>query len=119
MWIVRSIFICKCRENSNNIPDTIFPEEVTLRLQKMKIHTSAGPDGIQVSHLRTCDRVCLAKSFNCFLLAGHIPQQLEDCRTTIIPKTDDPLPDAEDLPANHHRFMCIPALQQNCNEAAR
>ncbi|KRZ82176.1 Retrovirus-related Pol polyprotein from type-1 retrotransposable element [Trichinella sp. T8] len=26
----------------------------------------------------------------------HIPQQLKDCRTTLIPKTDDPRPDAED-----------------------
>ncbi|KRZ97758.1 Retrovirus-related Pol polyprotein from type-1 retrotransposable element [Trichinella sp. T8] len=40
--------------------------------------------------------VCLAKAFNLFLLARHIPQQLKDCRTTLIPKTDDPRPDAED-----------------------
>ncbi|KRX69806.1 hypothetical protein T06_1959 [Trichinella sp. T6] len=40
--------------------------------------------------------VCLAKAFNLFLLARHIHQQLKDCRTTLIPKTDDPRPDAED-----------------------
>ncbi|KAL1241409.1 Retrovirus-related Pol polyprotein from type-1 retrotransposable element [Trichinella spiralis] len=89
-------FTSKCPQNSKNILDPIFPEEVTLHLQKMKIHTSAGPDGIKVSHLRSCDPVCLAKAFNLFLLARHIPQQLKDCRTTLIPKTDDPRPDAED-----------------------
>ncbi|KRY45082.1 Retrovirus-related Pol polyprotein from type-1 retrotransposable element [Trichinella britovi] len=60
------------------------------------VRRTAGPDGIQESHLRTCDPVCLAKAFNLFLLARHIPQQLKDCRTTLIPKTDDPRPDAED-----------------------
>ncbi|KRZ81727.1 hypothetical protein T08_5351, partial [Trichinella sp. T8] len=48
-------FTFKCPQNSKNIPDPIFPEEVTLHLQKMKLHTSAGPDGIKVSHLRSCD----------------------------------------------------------------
>ncbi|KRY44607.1 Retrovirus-related Pol polyprotein from type-1 retrotransposable element [Trichinella britovi] len=89
-------FTSKCPQNSKNILDPIFPEEVTLHVQKMKIHTSAGPDGIKVSHLRSCDPVCLAKAFNIFLLARHIPQQLKDCRTTLIPKSDDPRPDAED-----------------------
>ncbi|KRZ81815.1 Retrovirus-related Pol polyprotein from type-1 retrotransposable element, partial [Trichinella sp. T8] len=69
-------FTSKCPQNSKNIVDPIFPEEV--------------------SHLRSCDSVCLAKAFNLFLLARHIPQQLKDCRTTLIPKTDDPRPDAED-----------------------
>ncbi|KRZ48150.1 Retrovirus-related Pol polyprotein from type-2 retrotransposable element R2DM [Trichinella nativa] len=90
-------FTSKCPLNSKNILYPILPEEVTLHLQKMKIHTSAGPDGIKVSHLRSCDPVCLAKAFNLFLLARHIPQQLKDCRTTLIPKTDDPRPDAEDF----------------------
>ncbi|KRX12854.1 Retrovirus-related Pol polyprotein from type-2 retrotransposable element R2DM [Trichinella nelsoni] len=89
-------FTSKCPPNSKNILDPISPEEVTLHLQKMKLHTSAGPDGIQVSHLRSCDPVCLAKAFNLFLLARHMPQQLKDCRTTLIPKTDDPRPDVED-----------------------
>ncbi|KRX71276.1 Retrovirus-related Pol polyprotein from type-2 retrotransposable element R2DM [Trichinella sp. T6] len=89
-------FTPKCPQYSKNILDPIFPEEVTLHLQKMKIHTSAGPDGIKVSHLRSCDPLCLAKAFNLFLLARHIPQQFKDCRTTLIPKTDDPRPDAED-----------------------
>ncbi|XP_003373150.1 retrovirus-related protein [Trichinella spiralis] len=62
----------------------------------MKVKTSAGPDGIQVSHLRTCDPVCLTKASNLFLLTRCIPQQLKDCRTTLIPKTDSPHPDAED-----------------------
>ncbi|KAL1236471.1 Retrovirus-related Pol polyprotein from type-2 retrotransposable element R2DM [Trichinella spiralis] len=41
----------------------------------MSAKTSAGLDGVQVSHLRKCD---------------------PDCRTTLIPKTDNPRPDAED-----------------------
>ncbi|KRX55494.1 hypothetical protein T06_1171 [Trichinella sp. T6] len=32
----------------------------------------------------------------CFLLARDIPPQLKNCRTTYIPKTDNPRPDAED-----------------------
>ncbi|KAL1236441.1 Transcriptional repressor MprA [Trichinella spiralis] len=32
-------FTSKCPRNSKNILDTVFPDEVTLRLQKMKIHT--------------------------------------------------------------------------------
>ncbi|KRX33447.1 Retrovirus-related Pol polyprotein from type-2 retrotransposable element R2DM, partial [Trichinella murrelli] len=68
-------FTSKCPQYSKNILDPIFPEEVTLHLQKIKIHTLEGPDGIKVSHLRSCD---------------------PDCRTTLIPKTDDPHPDAED-----------------------
>ncbi|KRY45429.1 Retrovirus-related Pol polyprotein from type-1 retrotransposable element, partial [Trichinella britovi] len=80
-------FTSKCPQYSKNILDPIFPEEVTLHLQKMKIHTSAGPDGIKVRP---------AKAFNLFLLTRHIPQQLKDCRTTLVPKTDDPRPDAED-----------------------
>ncbi|KRY07924.1 Retrovirus-related Pol polyprotein from type-2 retrotransposable element R2DM [Trichinella patagoniensis] len=89
-------FTYKHPANSKNILSRIFPEEVTLHLQKMKVKTSAGPDGIQESHLRTCDPVCLAKAFNLFLLARYITQQLKDCRTTLMPKTDNPHPDAED-----------------------
>ncbi|KRY27710.1 Retrovirus-related Pol polyprotein from type-2 retrotransposable element R2DM [Trichinella spiralis] len=62
----------------------------------MSAKTSAGLDGVQVSHLRQCDPVCLSKAFNCLLLARYIPPQLKDCRTTLIPKTDNPRPDAED-----------------------
>ncbi|KRX26647.1 PiggyBac transposable element-derived protein 4 [Trichinella nelsoni] len=40
--------------------------------------------------------MCLTKSFNLFVLARYIPQQLKDCRTTLISKTDNPHPDAED-----------------------
>ncbi|KRZ82814.1 Retrovirus-related Pol polyprotein from type-1 retrotransposable element [Trichinella sp. T8] len=85
-------FLCEPKEYSG--PN--FPGGGYAAPPKMKIHTSAGPDGIKVSHLRSCDSVCLAKAFNLFLLARHIPQQLKDCRTTLIPKTDDPRPDAED-----------------------
>ncbi|KRZ48319.1 Retrovirus-related Pol polyprotein from type-1 retrotransposable element [Trichinella nativa] len=35
-------------------------------------------------------------AFNCFLLARYIPPQLKNCRTTLIPKTNNPRPDAED-----------------------
>ncbi|KRZ81987.1 Retrovirus-related Pol polyprotein from type-1 retrotransposable element [Trichinella sp. T8] len=62
----------------------------------MSAKTSAGLDGVQVLHIRKCDPVCLAKAFNCFLLARYIPPQLKDCRTTLIPKTSNPRPDAED-----------------------
>ncbi|KAL1241412.1 Retrovirus-related Pol polyprotein from type-2 retrotransposable element R2DM [Trichinella spiralis] len=62
----------------------------------MKVKTSAGAELMQVSHLRTCDPVCLTKASNLFLLTRCIPQQLKDCRTTLIPKTDSPHPDAED-----------------------
>ncbi|KRY65157.1 hypothetical protein T4A_69 [Trichinella pseudospiralis] len=62
----------------------------------MSAKPSSGLDGVQVSHPRSCDPVCPAKAFKCFLLARHIPQPLKDCRTTLIPKTDDPRPDAED-----------------------
>ncbi|KRZ48546.1 Retrovirus-related Pol polyprotein from type-1 retrotransposable element [Trichinella nativa] len=89
-------FTYKHPANSKNILSPIFPEEVTLHLQKMKVKTSAGPDGIQESHLRTCDPVCLAKAFNLFLLARYITQHLKDCRTTLMPKTDNSHPDAED-----------------------
>ncbi|KRZ78133.1 Retrovirus-related Pol polyprotein from type-2 retrotransposable element R2DM [Trichinella papuae] len=82
--------------NSSNILSPISADEVTLHLKLMSARTSAGLDGVQVSHIRQCDPVCLAKAFNCFLLARHIPQHLKDCRTTLIPKTDDPRPDAED-----------------------
>ncbi|KRZ09487.1 Retrovirus-related Pol polyprotein from type-1 retrotransposable element [Trichinella zimbabwensis] len=86
----------KCPPNSSNILSPISADEVTLHLKLMSARTSAGLDGVQVSHIRQCDPVCLAKAFNCFLLARHIPQHLKDCRTTLIPKTDDPRPDAED-----------------------
>ncbi|KRZ08461.1 Retrovirus-related Pol polyprotein from type-1 retrotransposable element [Trichinella zimbabwensis] len=82
--------------NSSNILSPISADEVTLHLKLMSARTSAGLDGVQVSHIRQCDPVCLAKAFNCFLLARHIPQHLKDCRTTLIIKTDDPRPDAED-----------------------
>ncbi|KRZ92308.1 Retrovirus-related Pol polyprotein from type-1 retrotransposable element [Trichinella sp. T8] len=62
----------------------------------MSAKTSAGLDGVQVLHIRKCDPVCLAKAFNCFLLARYIPPQLKDCRTTLIPKTSNPRPGAED-----------------------
>ncbi|KRX53054.1 hypothetical protein T09_15480 [Trichinella sp. T9] len=71
-------------------------DEVTLHLKLMSAKTSAGLDGVQVLHIRKCDLVCLAKAFNCFLLARYIPPQLKDCRTTLIPKTNNPRPDAED-----------------------
>ncbi|KRY27688.1 hypothetical protein T01_16265 [Trichinella spiralis] len=95
-------FTSKYPRNSKNILDTVFPDEVTLRLQKMKVHTSAGPDGIQVSHLRTCDLVCLAKPFNFSSRKAHSP--------TTQGLSDDPRPDAENLPANHHLLLPIPAL---------
>ncbi|KRY27711.1 Retrovirus-related Pol polyprotein from type-2 retrotransposable element R2DM [Trichinella spiralis] len=91
-----SAFTYKHPANSKNILSPIFLEEVTLHLQKMKVKTSAGADLMQVSHLRTCDPVCLTKASNLFLLTRCIPQQLKDCRTTLIPKTDSPHPDAED-----------------------
>ncbi|KRZ48391.1 Retrovirus-related Pol polyprotein from type-1 retrotransposable element [Trichinella nativa] len=82
--------------NSECILSPISADEVTLHLKLMSAETSAGLDGVQVSHLRQCDPMCLAKAFNCFLLARYIPPQLKDCRTTLIPKTDNPRPDADD-----------------------
>ncbi|KRZ31742.1 hypothetical protein T4B_3915 [Trichinella pseudospiralis] len=65
-------------------PPPINADEVTLHLKLMSAKPSSGLDGVQVSHLRNCDPVCLAKAFNCFLLARHIPQKLKDCRTTLV-----------------------------------
>ncbi|KRY44257.1 Retrovirus-related Pol polyprotein from type-1 retrotransposable element [Trichinella britovi] len=83
-------------ETPNVLRPTLSRNEVTLHLKLMSAKTSAGFDGVQVLHIRKCDPVCLAKAFNCFLLARYIPPQLKDCRTTLIPKTDNPRPDAED-----------------------
>ncbi|KRZ65617.1 Retrovirus-related Pol polyprotein from type-1 retrotransposable element [Trichinella papuae] len=88
-------FTAKCPPNSRNILSPVFSEEVTLHLKQMSAKTSAGLDGFQMSHIRNCDPVCLAKAFNCFL-ARRIPLRLKDCQTTLIPKTHNPLPDAED-----------------------
>ncbi|KRX69127.1 hypothetical protein T06_3943 [Trichinella sp. T6] len=63
----------------------------TLHLKLMSTKTS-----VQVSRLRKCDPVFLEKALYCFLLARDIPPQLKNCRTTYIPKTDNPRPDAED-----------------------
>ncbi|KRX51493.1 Retrovirus-related Pol polyprotein from type-1 retrotransposable element [Trichinella sp. T9] len=89
-------FKSKRPPNTECILSPISAEEVTLHLKLMSAKTSAGLDGVQVSHLRQCDPVCLAKAFNCLLLARYIPPQLKDCRTTLIPKTGNPRPDAED-----------------------
>ncbi|KRZ81977.1 Retrovirus-related Pol polyprotein from type-1 retrotransposable element [Trichinella sp. T8] len=88
-------FKSKRPPNTECILFPISADEVTLHLKLMSAKTSAGLDGVQVSHLRQCDPVCLAKAFNCFLLARYIPPQLKDCRTTLIPKTDNPRPDTE------------------------
>ncbi|KRX64009.1 Retrovirus-related Pol polyprotein from type-1 retrotransposable element [Trichinella sp. T6] len=53
-----------------------------FRQALMSAKTSAGLDGVQ--------------AFNCFLLARYIPPQLKNCRTTLIPKTDNPRTDADE-----------------------
>ncbi|XP_003373115.1 retrovirus-related protein [Trichinella spiralis] len=89
-------FKSKRPPNTECILFPISADEVTLHLKLMSAKTSAGLDGVQVSHLRQCDPVCLSKAFNCLLFARYILPQLKDCRTSLIPKTDNPRPDAED-----------------------
>ncbi|KRY07607.1 Retrovirus-related Pol polyprotein from type-1 retrotransposable element [Trichinella patagoniensis] len=83
-------FKSKRPPNTENILSPISAEKMSAK------RSSGDLDGVQVSRLRKCDPVCLAKAFNCFFLARYIPPQLKDCRTTLIPKTDNPRPDAED-----------------------
>ncbi|KRX26143.1 hypothetical protein T07_13827 [Trichinella nelsoni] len=53
-------FKSKRPPNSENILSPISADEVTLHLKLMSAKTSAGLDGVQVSHLRQCDPVIVA-----------------------------------------------------------
>ncbi|KRZ67743.1 Retrovirus-related Pol polyprotein from type-2 retrotransposable element R2DM [Trichinella papuae] len=93
----RAPFLPKRAPLKNHLLSPISVKEVSEHLKQMNLGSASGPDGVKVSHLRDIGPQCLSKIFNTFLLERHIPQVLKDCRTTLIPKVDNPRPDAEDF----------------------
>uniref|UniRef100_H3ABZ5 ribonuclease H n=1 Tax=Latimeria chalumnae TaxID=7897 RepID=H3ABZ5_LATCH len=68
-------------------------DEVTKALKSFKKDSSPGTDKISVQHLwNICnkDPCILARIFNLWLKHKHIPNDLKESRTILLPKTDDP-----------------------------
>lgn len=67
--------------------------EVYENLRAIKNGTAAGPDGITKDALMEWDPsgAKLAATFSVWMAAGALPGAFKKCRTTLIPKTDDPM----------------------------
>ncbi|KAK9521363.1 hypothetical protein VZT92_021177 [Zoarces viviparus] len=66
--------------------------EVLVNLQHVTKNTAAGPDGISKDALLKLDPAGrkLVKMFSSWLVAGRIPRTFKECKTTLLPKTEDP-----------------------------
>lgn len=71
----------------------ISPAEVIASVKRVKPLSSPGPDSVRRAHLLAFDGsgVKLAAMFNDWLLCGDIPAIFKRGRTTLIPKSLDPL----------------------------
>uniref|UniRef100_A0A8C7INA6 Reverse transcriptase domain-containing protein n=1 Tax=Oncorhynchus kisutch TaxID=8019 RepID=A0A8C7INA6_ONCKI len=67
--------------------------EVGENLKAIKNGTAAGPDGITKKGIKDWDPsgAKLAVTFSTWLTAGTLPEPFKKCRTTLIPKTSDPV----------------------------
>ena len=73
--------------------EPISAETVRINVGQIKRNTAPGPDGITRLMLSDWDPSGekLARLFNAWLVAGVIPKAFKECRTTLIPKSTDPV----------------------------
>uniref|UniRef100_A0A3B5LV86 Reverse transcriptase domain-containing protein n=1 Tax=Xiphophorus couchianus TaxID=32473 RepID=A0A3B5LV86_9TELE len=80
---------------ANNEPllMAITPSEVLAAIRGSRGKSVPGPDGIRKPHLLMWDKdgVKLAHIFNAILYNGKLPRLLKRSRTTLVPKSPDPL----------------------------
>uniref|UniRef100_A0A3B5R7P5 Reverse transcriptase domain-containing protein n=1 Tax=Xiphophorus maculatus TaxID=8083 RepID=A0A3B5R7P5_XIPMA len=80
---------------ANNEPllMAITPSEVLAAIRGSRGKSAPGPDGIRKPHLLMWDKdgVKLAHIFNAILYNRKLPRLLKRSRTTLVPKSPDPL----------------------------
>lgn len=74
-------------------PDTTYQPislEDVIRVQKSLKPTAPGPDKVDAKTMQKVNPKLLVVLFNIMLFTGHVPSQILECRTTLIPKSGDP-----------------------------
>uniref|UniRef100_A0A4W5LF61 Reverse transcriptase domain-containing protein n=1 Tax=Hucho hucho TaxID=62062 RepID=A0A4W5LF61_9TELE len=79
--------------NNGEFEHLISAGEVYENLKEMKKGTAAGPDGVTRERLLSWDPngAKLACLFSMWLVTGALPSTFKECRTTLIPKTPNPV----------------------------
>uniref|UniRef100_W5NKD0 Reverse transcriptase domain-containing protein n=1 Tax=Lepisosteus oculatus TaxID=7918 RepID=W5NKD0_LEPOC len=84
-------FTSKGRADNEVFESLISEEEIQENIKAIKRTSALGPDNIDwhaIQELES-DGVTLVQLFNLWLIKGHIPNKLKQCKTILIPKISD------------------------------